>query len=713
MTEQFVLALDIGTRKVAGLLGSLGPDKLKVKAAALEEHQSRSMLDGQIQDIPEVSRVVEKVKAQLEKKTGLTLTSAAVAAAGRTLVTRKDKTEQEIPSYLEISPEDILALEFSAIQSLNAAINRERGEGPQSFIDQYQCVGYSVTNYYLDGSPIGSLAGQRGYRAGVEVIATFLPRIIVDSLMAVLKRTGLEMMSLTLEPIAALSLVVPRDMRKLNLALVDIGAGTSDIALTSGGSVLAYAMVPVAGDEITDYLCDKYLLDFLEGERVKKLLEKKEDLKLKNILGMEESINKREVLQVLRPVIENLAGEIAKTILELNGKPPQAVFCVGGGSLTPGLTGELALKLDMPGERVKIMGYDLLKQVPGRKGPFTGPELVTPMGIATTARDKESLRFIKVKFNGRPVHVLDLKKGTVLDVLLASGIKAQEIYSRPGESITVELNGTVKTIKGQWGANPGITVNEEKARLDTLIKDGDEIKFTAGARGEKARARLKDLVTPLSPKGILFHGEKVELPPLAFINGRPAGLEDFLEDRDKVTYRERKTLKEVLNYLGIEEKFQKDYLTFRLNGETVRRETSTCHLKINGEKVQLEDLVYPGDSLEIEKQESPLRVRDIAGEESREISLVVNGREASIPVKSTRVTVNGKKSNLDCRIGEGDSIMVESSTEDLFLARVLNHLNFNTTRPAGKKKLLLKLNGNEAEFTSPVQEGDRLDFNWE
>ncbi len=96
----------------------------------------------------------------------------------------------------------------------------------------------------------------------MELIATFLPRVVVTGLFAVLQKAGLEPASLTLEPIAALEICVPPSgMRQLNLALVDIGAGTADIALVRRGRVFAYAMAPVAGDEITDTLCRQYLLD--------------------------------------------------------------------------------------------------------------------------------------------------------------------------------------------------------------------------------------------------------------------------------------------------------------------------------------------------------------------------------------------------------------------------------------------------------------------
>ena len=74
--------------------------------------------------------------------------------------------------------------------------------------------------------------------------------------------------NLTLEPIAAINVVVPEDIRLLNIALVDIGAGTSDIAISKDGSIIAYDMVTTAGDEITEAIMQKCLCNFENAEKI-------------------------------------------------------------------------------------------------------------------------------------------------------------------------------------------------------------------------------------------------------------------------------------------------------------------------------------------------------------------------------------------------------------------------------------------------------------
>ena len=228
----YIYALDIGTRKVAGILLGNAAEAPEIVDAVVLEQGVGSMEDGQIHDISGVSNVIKEVTQKIENQRGLKLTSAAVAAAGRALRTQLGTASLEVSPLDPIDQELIHSLEMEAVMD---ARNQLRQQNRTSFTvgpNPYMFVAYSVTKYELDGDRIASLVGQRGNRIGVEVIATFLPRVVVDSLSASLAAAGLKMSSLTLEPIAALHVAIPPSMRALNLALVDVGAGTSDIAIT-------------------------------------------------------------------------------------------------------------------------------------------------------------------------------------------------------------------------------------------------------------------------------------------------------------------------------------------------------------------------------------------------------------------------------------------------------------------------------------------------
>ena len=348
-----IFALDIGTRSVIGIVADKTPAGLKIIATERMEHKTRAMEDGQIHDVPQVASVIDTVKKALIKKVG-PLKSAAVAAAGRALYTMTASAEMEFNGI--ITPEQERSLDFAGVQAAQAQLATS---GTVEDLANYYCVGYSTVKYELDGTKLKTLVGQRGRIASATVIATFLPRQVIDSMHSALQSVKLDMHALTLEPIAAINVLIPPTMRHLNLVLVDIGAGTSDVAITRNGSVIAYGMVPQAGDEITDAISQQYLLDFNVAEQLKRDATNGLQCHFADIMGMEYDLSATEVLKPVLPNIHKLAESIAQQILELNGnEPPQAVILVGGGSLTPHLSDYVAEIMNLPMGRVAVRHPD-------------------------------------------------------------------------------------------------------------------------------------------------------------------------------------------------------------------------------------------------------------------------------------------------------------------------------------------------------------------
>ena len=212
--KDIIFSLDIGTRSIIGTVGIIKDKKFQVVCEKYMEHEERSMVDGQIHDITLVASVVQKVKDSIEDEIGIQLSEVSIAAAGRFLKTIDSKAELEIDSEHEIDNEIIRSLEIGAVKNAEEQINVAT-EG------KLYCVGYSVKNYYLNGFVISNLIGHKGEKVSAEVIATFLPRSVVDSLYAVMNKVNLKVVNLTLEPIAAIEAAIPKNLRLLNIALVE------------------------------------------------------------------------------------------------------------------------------------------------------------------------------------------------------------------------------------------------------------------------------------------------------------------------------------------------------------------------------------------------------------------------------------------------------------------------------------------------------------
>ena len=110
--ESEIFALDIGTRNVVGIIGSMSDGNFCVDHAVSVPHKHRAMIDGQIEDIPEVARIAGIVKEKLEEISGVKLSRVAIAAAGRALKTRRTQLTFDVEDKDTISEDDVKSFEL-------------------------------------------------------------------------------------------------------------------------------------------------------------------------------------------------------------------------------------------------------------------------------------------------------------------------------------------------------------------------------------------------------------------------------------------------------------------------------------------------------------------------------------------------------------------------------------------------------------------------
>ncbi|MHB8075242.1 cell division FtsA domain-containing protein [Desulfosporosinus fructosivorans] len=692
-----IFALDIGTRMVMGLVMIKNEDQgYEILASARTEHRQRAMYDGQVHDVEEVARAVIRVKEILEKKLNVPLTQVAVAAAGRAL-----RTEVAVAEHKELLPvrwerEDVLALEMEAVHLALRQLKTSADDASQS----YHCVGYNPIARWNEGEEISSLIGQRGKVAKVSVIATFLPRTVVDGLVAVLSRVGLEMTSLTLEPIAAGQAAIPVNMRRLNLALVDIGAGTADIALTRNGSFFAYGMVPMAGDAVTEEICAHYLLDFKVGEKVKRDLNTKAELNFKDFLGAKVVVKKEEVIKIIQSVVGKIAQNISGEIMNLNNEVPQAVILIGGGSLTPMLSEMLAETLGIPQNRVGIQVRERLSEIYGEKS-IKGPESITPIGIGIAALEGSGLQYYTVRVNGARVSIFELQLATVAEALLAAGILPRSFFGKLGTALTFEWNHEMRVIKGTMGSAAQLLVNDKPSKLDQALKVGDDIVFVPGEPGEDAQVCFKDILPPAESKWIVWNGKQKEFAPQVIVNQELACETDKILDGYKITYLPNDNLENLCNQMGYD--LQKKEIEIYINGEKQIFEL-THELLVNGCGVDSSHVVCAGDSIEV-------RLRQITvGElklEAKPITFSVNGIPLAYPPQEKLISFHGRPILEDQPLIDGMDLRVEGYKKMPILTDLLPYVKFPDELLPGAS-LKLSVNGIPAEFTTVLHPGDRI-----
>ena len=210
--RDLIFALDIGTRSVVGVVGRPVDDRLKVIDVEMAEHGKRAMMDGQIDDIRQVGTLARAVTQRLESRLGVRLERVCVAAAGRALRTQKGSFTLELPEEQSIDAEQISQLEAGAVSAAEEALQTDGDGSRQMFL-----VGYTVAQYRLDNYPMANLQFHTGRRVEADVVATFLPGEVVESLYAAMRAAGLQVASMTLEPIAAMNAAIPAELHALLL----------------------------------------------------------------------------------------------------------------------------------------------------------------------------------------------------------------------------------------------------------------------------------------------------------------------------------------------------------------------------------------------------------------------------------------------------------------------------------------------------------------
>ncbi len=497
--EKLTYALDIGTRNVIGMVGKVQDSKVQIIAVETQPHAKRTMMDGQIEDIDMVASVVKSVTAKLEEKLDVRLSSACVAAAGRALRTEKGTSTIEFETPQTITAENISKLEAIAVSNAESALKTEKDQ-------RMYLVGYTSTQSLIDKYPMRSMLGHVGSNIQTTIVATFLPSEVIESLYAVMNKAGLEVASLTLEPIAALNAAIPAELRLLNLALVDIGAGTSDIAICREGTVIGYTMATVAGDEITEALMKKLLVDYNTAERIKAALNDSATVDYTDILGIEQTITAKEIEECIKQATNALVGEIAQRIKQVNDGVPSAVFLAGGGSKLNGLCHKIATALEMDDKRVAIAGGHFKVSAFSKEFDIITPEYTTPLGIAISAALGLISDSYRVTLNSEAAKLFRSGSLTALEILMMNGYTYQDLLGKNGKNLVVEIDGVRKVFAGEPATPATLKVNGKPAQPSLIINAGDKIDFIPAVAGKDAHLTVQELLQKTHATAITVNG---------------------------------------------------------------------------------------------------------------------------------------------------------------------------------------------------------------
>lgn len=732
--NDLVFGLDIGTRNVVGIIGYMEKNRFKVIAMASEEHSTRAMLDGQIHDIYKVGDTIRKVKNSLIKELDLELTDVCIAAAGRVLRTLNVSAEHKFEEETRVTQEHIYSLNLLAVEKAHEEINRNMSSGVKFF-----CVGSTPVRYRLNGYDINNLEGHKATSIAVDLIATFLPEEVVDGLYEAVSYAGLQVANLTLEPIAAMDVAIPENYRLLNIALIDIGAGTSDICITRDGCIVAYGMIPSAGDEITEVIAKNCLVDFNTAEKIKIQASKRKGLiTYKDIMGITQKIQATTIREYADSALEKLAKVTAGKIKELNGgKPTNAVFLVGGGGKMAGYSDKLADCLGLAHERVAVRGEEVLTNVEFLVDDFKKDSLyVTPVGICTNYYSQKN-NFVFVTVNDQRLKMYDNNHLTVVDAVMQIGFPNEKLFPRRGKALEFTVNGKTRLVRGKAGEGALVLLNGRQTNLNAPITRNDVIQVKESEIGEPGKMTIAELEEFHTAIDFIVNDKKITCPKFAYVNGELKSQYYEVHSGDSVVMENFYTVEQLFAFLDYDVTGKDVYVNHQLaqmdtkvyenftvmtaaieerenihNAEEAMKAAKKLE-KDTFENLPEDDGLYDRmkeDRKELERQKKEMeRQRELAasgtgtmlsadsaaGEdgETEEMPVPKVIHDIQITVNNTPVTLSGK---------------VEYVLVDLF-----QFYEFDLSKPQKNGNIVIKHNGGKGEHMAPITTGDVIEIYWE
>ena len=751
--KDMVFGLDIGTRNVVGTVGYRDQeDHFVAMDICCVQHDTRAMLDGQIHDIGKVGNTIRRVKETLEDRLEIKLNEVCIAAAGRVLKTVTTTVEYELPEETVITGEDVHTLDLLGIEKAQGILKETNDTHYKFYV-----VGYSTVKYYLGGDIYSNLIGHKGKQMSEDIIVTFLPWDVVDGLYAAVGMADLTVANLTLEPIAAINVAIPQNFRMLNIGLVDVGAGTSDICITRDGSIIAYGMIPHAGDEITEIIVQHYLVDFAMAEHIKLASTTDAEVTFEDIMSISHTVPSTEVWELIGPTVDKIATEVAGRIKELNGdKSVSACFVVGGGGKVHGFTEKLAEELALPKERVALRGEEVLKQVTFLSDEVKkDPLVVTPIGICLNYYEQRN-NFIMVRFNGERIKLFDNNHLTIVDAAIAADFPNENLFPRRGKAINFTVNGVARMVRGTMGESAVVYMNDEEVNINTHLEPNAEIKIvpsTAGSDAEYTIDRLPEFNQ--STISFVVNNKTVTCPRFVEVNGEVVTAGYALQDGDVVVVKNYYTVAELAEFMDVELDPDAEIIVNNKieDQNTQVYENFTVELAILSYRSTKEDVAVPENDGDMrpdflkDKEETDSQAMQIIQGiepvfEEGEPGLVPKGtgyNRDEVVRENTGKSVSGANAASDSNtdgssktetagneqdqqtgsdftgtlkvIVNGDQIEMKGKTDYTFID-IFDYIDFDISDSRGRG-IITTINGIDASYTQQLFDGDRIEIRWQ
>ena len=369
-----VVGLDIGTTKISCVVADVMDDG-RIHIVGLGETPSRGLRKGVVVNLNATVEAVKNCLQQAELMAGIDIETAVVGIAGGHIRSFNSRGVVAVSGRDRTVIQEDIDRVMEAARAVNIPNDREILHVlPQEYVLDDQG---SISN------PLG-MTGSR-LEANVHIITA--ASTSVQNLVTCVNRAGVEVRDTVLEQLASSESVLIDDERELGVALIDIGGGTTDLAIFERGSKWHTSVLPVGGDHFSNDLAvglrtpvpDAEKLKIRYGCALSSQVREDETIEVPTVGGRKPRLLSRQVMaEILQPRAEEIFSLILKEITTAGFERVlnAGIVLTGGGSLLPGMVEVAEQVFDLP------VRHGLPTGAEGLVEPASGPEFATVIGLA-------------------------------------------------------------------------------------------------------------------------------------------------------------------------------------------------------------------------------------------------------------------------------------------------------------------------------------------
>jgi cell division protein FtsA len=369
--RNLVVGLDIGTSKVAALVAELGADGT-LEVLGMGSHESKGLKKGVVVNIEATVAAIQRALEEAELMADCKIASAFTGIAG-----------SHIRSFNSTGMVAVKEREVSAIDVERAM---ETARAVNIPTDQ-QILHVLRQEFIIDGQEdVREPVGMSGVRLEVKVHIVTGAVSAAQNIVKCVRRCGLDVNDLILQPLASARAVLSEDERDLGVCLVDIGGGTTDLAIFTHGAIRHTAVIPIAGDQITNDIAMALRTPTAEAESIKtrhgvalrQLADAGEMIEVPGIGDRAPRVMSRQTLaEVIEPRAEELFSLVQQVLRESGYEEllSSGVVLTGGSSLMQGMV-ELGEEIFHMPVRIGMPRYQ-----GGLADVLRSPRYATAMGL--------------------------------------------------------------------------------------------------------------------------------------------------------------------------------------------------------------------------------------------------------------------------------------------------------------------------------------------